>query len=130
MTNNINKCPICAEQIKINDKICPFCGSDISEKTNKHLLITTTIILGILYFIGIITWIYVLISHPELAGKIKNVNIKDKFNNIYLILSTGFFVTIPAYISICFKYKKKSSIILITLISVIAIFASVITYIL
>lgn len=133
MTENFKKCPFCAEQIDENCEICPYCKTNLIElngknNSDKQKLITVSIVLTAIYLIFLGFWVYAFLYQPDFVKGIGNVSQKDKFDNVSALLYLGVFVSTPAFISICFDYKKQSAIVLIALNMISASLASIFTF--
>jgi len=78
-TNQFKKCPYCAEEIRIDAKVCKFCQRDIedtykpirleltSKRYKKHIAISATLlIIGSLFsFIGFISGMFAFMSQDQ-----------------------------------------------------------------
>ena len=130
--DNFKKCPYCAEQIEENSEICPYCKTNLIEPNGKknsdtQKLITTSVVLAVIYFIFLVLLICAFLYQPSVVKELDNMTQKQKFDVVSALLHLSFFVSVPAFISICFAYKKKIAISLIALnmisASLVSIFA-------
>jgi len=130
---SFKKCPFCAEFIDESSEICPYCKTNLAEpseekNSDKQILITTSIVLSVVYLTFLCCWVYAFLFHPHFAKELGNVTQKQKFDNMSALLSLGFFVSVPVFVSICFDYKKQIVYLLIAINMISAILVSIFTF--